>query len=191
MARQRSRDARTRCSMLGAALAAYDKKVAAGEAAPPPPPPIPDITQGMGGLHVSFGAGPHTSLMSQSLPSGGKLSFMGKPPPQPRVRPAVPSGGLLSELPDLELPEPSPHSNSLLSTGAGRLAGLQESGEEEEEEEEGGTSMLDIPRTRTTFEYAASAPATILWGPMGHRPASSSMGGRTPSKTLLAALSDE
>ena len=149
MARQRSRDARTRCSMLGAALAAYDKKVAAGEAAPPPPPPIPDITQGMGGLHVSFGAGPHTSLMSQSLPSGGKLSFMGKPPPQPRVRPAVPSGGLLSELPDLELPEPSPHSNSLLSTGAGRLAGLQESGEEEEEEEEeGGTyapPVLSIP----------------------------------------------
>ena len=71
-----------------------------------------------------------------------------------------------------------------------------------------------------SFAYAASAPATILWGPAAHRYAprlalspltlfclgvlhslslrerlrgrrlgGSSMGGRTPSKTLLEAMS--
>jgi len=126
--------------------------------------------------------------MSQSLPSGGKLSFKGRPPPQPRMRPVNPAGGMLTDLADLELPEPSPHSNSLLTTGGGRLAGLRE--DEEDDDDEGGTSMLEATGARSTYEYAASAPATMLWGPVGHRPGGSAMGGRTPSKTLLAALNE-
>ena len=132
-----------RCQMLGAALAAYDKKVAAGEAdapLPPPPPPAPglsgDLAKGLAGMHVSGGMGAHQGLMSQSLPSGGKLSFKGRAPHQPLIRPINPSGSMLADLPELDMPEPSPHSNSLLTTGGGRLGELRE---DDDEEEEGGT----------------------------------------------------
>lgn len=139
-------------------------------------------------MHVSGGMGAHQGLMSQSLPSGGKLSFKGRAPHQPLIRPINPSGSMLADLPELDMPEPSPHSNSLLTTGGGRLGELRE---DDDEEEEGGTSMLEVTtRHAGTFEYAASAPATMLWGPVGHRPGGSAMGGRTPSKTLLAAMNE-
>jgi len=109
------------------------------------------------------------------------------PPARPRMRPSMPTS--IAQLPILELPEPSPHSSSLLDT---QLRGRAEPAEAEEEEEfVGGTSMLETSAgARQTFVYAASAPATMLWGPTGHGMGSgnSHMGGRTPSRTLLEAL---
>jgi len=111
-------------------------------------------------------------------------------PPKPRVRPS--NAPKLSQLPVLELPEPSPLSNSLLSSSLmdTPLVGLAE----DDAEDVGGTSMLEAPavggRHAAQFACAASAPATMLWGPVGHRSmgATLAMGGRTPSKTLLDAL---
>jgi len=94
-----------------------------------------------------------------------------------------------------ELPEPSPHSSSLLDNPALRPIDIAEGVREEEDDFVGGTSMLEVPnmgRLGGSQMYAASAPATMLWGPAmgGHRCANASaMGGRTPSKTLLEALS--
>lgn len=51
--------------------------------------------------------------------------------------------------------------------------------------------MLDGPSRSGNYVYAASAPATMLWGPVGHKPGMAGMGGRTPSKTLLEALAGE
>jgi len=124
-------------------------------------------------------------MYSQSLPSAGHISFVGRGPPKPRVRPSpAPS---LSLPPTLELPEPSPHSYSLLSMG--------ESPEDETTGEGGddigGLSMFEPPsaaRRQQHFQYAASAPATMLWGSTGHKMGASGLGGRTPSKTLLEAM---
>uniref|UniRef100_A0A7S2NTH0 Uncharacterized protein n=1 Tax=Haptolina brevifila TaxID=156173 RepID=A0A7S2NTH0_9EUKA len=179
--------------MLGAELKAYDQKVAAGEvAAPPPLPPQQPRPPSLAGLHISAQqpkvAGGR-ALMSQSLPSSGHVSMLGRPP-KPRVRPAnTPQ----QSLPLLELPEPSPLSSSLLSSSLldAPLVGLQE---DEAEDDVGGTSMLDMPaigRHAAQMPCAASAPATMLWGPVGHRSmgAAQAMGGRKPSQTLLDALS--
>jgi hypothetical protein len=106
------------------------------------------------------------------------------------MRPKMPN---LSELPILELPEPSPHSNSLLDAPMLRPSFDASVPEEIGEDDEfvGGTSMLEPMNggRMASFAYAASAPATILWGPAAHRLGGSSMGGRTPSKTLLEAMS--
>lgn len=122
--------------------------------------------------------------------------LIGMPPKKPRVRPAAP-GISQQPIPELSLPEPSPHSNSLLDHApihaAAAFAGVGTSSHSEEEEEDvGGTSMIDIPASSSggSFPCAASAPATMLWGPsaMSRRAGVSAMGGRTPSKTLLEAL---
>jgi len=167
--------------MLGAELAAYDQRVAAGDA---PPPSVPTQPQppSLSGLHIG------ATLISQSLPSGGGGHFAGMRMPQrPRMAPVAPSG--VAQLPILELPEPSPHSSSLLDS---RPIDLSEAGEDDEDRDEfvGGTSLLSGGvRPPPNFAYAASAPATMLWGPVGHRLGGIAMGGRTPSKTLLEAMS--
>jgi hypothetical protein len=59
------------------------------------------------------------------------------PPARPRMRPSMPTS--IAQLPILELPEPSPHSSSLLDT---QLRGRAEPAEAEEEEEfVGGTCV--------------------------------------------------
>ena len=101
--------------MLAAALKAHDEKAARGEVPPPPskipePPLLESLT-----LNESMDKGATRPMYSQSLPSGGHISFVGRGPPKPRVRPSpAPS---LSLPPMLELPEPSPISTSLLSSG--------------------------------------------------------------------------
>jgi len=182
--------------MLAAELKKYDERAAAGEAPPPQPgPSVSSLTPSLDGLQISA---PPT--VSQSLPSGGHmnklLSDRMLPPKKPRVRPAAP-GISQQPIPELSLPEPSPHSNSLLdhapihAAAAFATAGTSSRGEEEEEDV-GGTSMIDIPASSSASNYpcAASAPATMLWGPaaMSRRAGVSAMGGRTPSKTLLEAL---
>jgi len=169
--------------MLGAELKAYDKKVAAAPApVPASGPPLLDS------LSLSDApAPPHVSrpMYSQSLPSSSHMSFMA--PPKPRVRPS-PSNSLKVP-PILELPEPSPLSNSLLHA-MGEMGEVGR-GIPEEEEEAGGMSMFDppAPRRQQHAPLAASAPATMLWGPGGPgRITSSGLGGRTPSKTLLEAM---
>mmetsp|Transcript_12148 Transcript_12148/g.30169 ORF Transcript_12148/g.30169 Transcript_12148/m.30169 type:complete len:171 (+) Transcript_12148:136-648(+) len=166
--------------MLAAALKAHDEKVASGEVAPPPKPEPPSFDA----LTLND-TSENTSrpMYSQSLPSGGHTSLVGRAPPKPRVRPSpAPS---LSLPPTLELPEPSPLSYSLLSSG-------ESPDEGEGADDVGGMSMFEPPaaaRRQHNFQYAASAPATMLWGSTGHRMGSSGLGGRTPSKTLLDAMS--
>lgn len=176
--------------MLAGELKAYSARVAAGEvatvpAASPQPPSL-------AGLHLGSNAAP---MVSQSLPSGAHSAFAGAPaPPRPRMGPSAPTG--VSALPILELPEPSPHSSSLLDAPMRPSdPDMPDVGDDEGEDEfVGGTSMLDASAgavaARGNFVYAASAPATMLWGPVGHRfGGSSHMGGRS-SATLLEALSN-
>ena len=146
--------------MLGAALKEYDRRVEKGEAQPPPP--MPPVTQpplqppSMAGLHVSNpGSGAPMGgrgLYSQSLPSSGHLSLIGRGPPKPRVRPMNPMGNL-AELPILELPEPSPHSNSLLESNP--LGAPSE--HDEEEDFTGGTCAATASR-RPRCTRAPSPP---------------------------------
>lgn len=176
--------------MLADALKAYDKKVAAGEAKPPSQPTAPrHEPPSLAGLHVSAPSG----LISQSLPSGGNHFSM--LPPKPRPRPSMPN---ISHLPILELPEPSPHSCSLLDEHPmqhSSMIGQPETGADPMADDVGGTSMLEptasSSRVGSSYMYAASAPATMLWGPAPtqHRLGGNAMGGRTPSKTLLEAMS--
>lgn len=128
--------------MLGAEILAYNKRVAAGEAAPassntpqsraPEPPSL-------AGLHLSDPVSGERSLVSQSLPSGNHLSLHGRPPPKPRFRPSDPPRMDLSQLPILELPEPSPHSSSFLDVPPILDAGATREVAKEEEEDTGGT----------------------------------------------------
>jgi len=174
--------------MLAAALKAHDEKVASGEVAPPPKPEPPSLDSLS--LNQAIEKGGTRPLYSQSLPSGGHMSMVGRGPPKPRVRPSpAPS---LSLPPMLELPEPSPHSVSLLSTSMGESPEEEKTGEGGGDEDTiGGLSMFDPPtaaRRQQQFQYAASAPATMLWGSSARRMAPPGLGGRTPSKTLLEAM---
>ena len=100
--------------MLAAALKAHDEKVASGEVVVPPKRTDPPLLDSLA-LNGSMEKASTRPMYSQSLPSGGHMNFMGTGPPKPRVRPSpAPS---LSLPPTLELPEPSPHSVSLLSLG--------------------------------------------------------------------------
>ena len=89
-------------NMLAAELKRHEAQVAAGDAPPPQLPPR-NLGPTLGTVKAS--------AVSQSLPSTSHLQKMGAYPPKPRVRPSAPS---FSVLPILELPEPSPLSNSLL-----------------------------------------------------------------------------
>mmetsp|Transcript_15174 Transcript_15174/g.32423 ORF Transcript_15174/g.32423 Transcript_15174/m.32423 type:complete len:178 (-) Transcript_15174:1367-1900(-) len=126
-----------------------------------------------------------TNQISQSLPSGNQLSLLAKgQPPKPRVRPSpAPS---FSAVPILELPEPS------LGESYGDTTGfLEDDGDTAapDVEESGGTSLFEnAPPPQVSFQYAASAPASMLWGAHAHKHGMSSMGGRTPSRTMLDAL---
>ena len=56
-----------------------------------------------------------------------------------------------------------------------------------------GISMLAPPvaTAERSYNYAASAPASMLWGLNAHRAGGSSMGGRIVSKTLLEAMTSQ
>jgi len=166
--------------MLAAQLKEYDERVTAG-GAPPPSKPEPPLLDSLS-LSDPIKAGTRP-MYSQSLPSTGGLDNRGHYPPKPRVRPAPST----SNPPLLELPEPSPHSNSFLSS-FGQEGGIPE--DEALTEETGGMSMLEpVSRRQQNQQMAASAPATMLWGASGRRMGPSGLGGRTPSKTLLEAMS--
>jgi len=179
--------------MLGAELAAYQKRLESGDALPPQRPSVAEPPS-LSTLSISA-VGRDVSMVSQSLPSSGHLSAMGKGPPKPRVGPSDPPRPTLTQLPILELPEASPKSSSLLSDSHNvRTIGTKPRNRHEDDtlRVDGGTSLLEVPSVRQgSFVYAASAPATMLWGPGGpRRHGGSSMGGRTPSNTLLSALSN-
>jgi len=174
--------------MLAGELKAYAAKEKAGEVPAQPlalPPENSFAPPSLSGLHVS------APKVSASLPSGGHASLLGSSlPPKPRFRPSMPT---ISQLPALELPEASPLSSSLLeranineTSRPSSSTTTEETGLDEDMV--GGTSMLEIPSRQPNYVYAASAPATMLWGPVGHKPGMAGMGGRTPSKTLLEAL---
>ena len=144
-------------NMLAAELKRHEAQVAAGDAPPPQLPPR-NLGPTLGTVKAS--------AVSQSLPSTSHLQKMGAYPPKPRVRPSAPS---FSVLPILELPEPSPLSNSLLDP-ADRPSPELTSGDPEGEET-GGTSLFALNNSppSTSFVYGASAPATMLWGAHAHR----------------------
>ena len=160
--------------MLAGELQAYNKRVAAGEVSPVPQPQ-PPAPPSLAGLHIGSGA-----PISQSLPSGGHLALVGgRGPPRPRMRPKMPN---LSELPILELPEPSPHSNSLLDAPMLRPSFDASVPEEIGEDDEfvGGTCVpaahhrpcLPLARSpRQTCRYPrlriflASVPTGACWSP--------------------------
>ena len=100
--------------MLAAALKAHDEAAARGEVTAPPTKVDAPLLESLT-LNEPIEKGATRPMYSQSLPSGGHISFVGRGPPKPRVRPSpAPS---LSLPPMLELPEPSPISTSLLSSG--------------------------------------------------------------------------
>ena len=158
--------------MLADALKAYDKKVAAGEAKPPPQPTAPTLEPpSLAGLHVSAPSGG----ISQSLPSGNHFGNM---PKKPRPRPSLPT---ISQLPILELPEPSPHSCSLLDEHPMQhksMLGQPETGAEPMDDDVGGTCV----------ECPSPVPLTALF--FRQRPLALSSGcgcslNFVPSPTLL------
>ena len=133
--------------MLAAELKAHDKKVNSGEISPPikKEPPL------LGALSLNDSLGDPTTghgvrpLYSQSLPNtGGLASFGGLYPAKPRVRPSLST----SNPPILELPEPSPHSSSLLSA-YGHEGGIPE---EALGEESGG--MCACPHRRVPVGFS-------------------------------------
>lgn len=142
-----------------------------------------------GGIPLQGGGGGFPfPQVSQSLPSANHLAFLSSAlPPKPRVRPSPAPSLSLSELPILELPEASlPEGGSSFDGSTGRL---DADGNEPETEESGGTSLFEIPtRQWQSYQYAASAPASMLWGADPHRMGANAMGGRTPSRTMLDAL---
>ena len=143
----------------------------------------------LGGMRLGAGGAGGPSTCSQSLPSQSHMALR-TAPVKPRVRPSpAPS---FNGVPIMELPEPSPMSSSLMDK-MGDLVLEQQMGMGAEEETQGGVSML-APPTATpeqSYNYAASAPASMLWGANAHRALGSAMGGRTPSKTLLSAMSEQ
>lgn len=168
--------------MLAAELAAHSEQVASGSV------PEPEAKELISSLRIDgeFSRGQHRSLLSQSLPSGGIHAHMGNYPPKPRPKPTMPPSSLMS-LPILELPEPSPQSSSLLERTGGLSAAMAT-----DDDDRVGVSLFQAPsrRQQTSFVYAASAPASGLYGPKAHRQGNNAMGGRTPSKTLLEAMAN-
>jgi len=137
-----------------------------------------------GAIPISGGAFPQ---ISQSLPSANHLAYMSSAlPPKPRPRPVRPPSHSLSELPILELPEASLTEGTSLDGSTGRI---DDDDAEPETEESGGTSLFEIPRRQwESYQYAASAPASMLWGADPHKMGASAMGGRVASRTMLDAL---
>ena len=95
-----------------------------------------------------------------------------------------------------DLPEQSPMSTSLMDRIGERAMEKQMGamGATEEDSMQGyGISMLAPPvaTAEHSYNYAASAPASMLWGANAHKAGGSSMGGRMPSKTLLEAMSSQ
>jgi len=148
--------------MLAGELQAYNRRVDAGEVSGPAPPP-PSLPQtappSLADLHIS-----------QSLPTGGHFAFGGKRgPPRPRMGPTKMTN--LSQLPILELPEPSPHSNSLLDPqfrplDVGESIAAANSDEEDDEFEcAGGTCVTPRPhralRPQRALVHAASSHHSI------------------------------
>ena len=177
--------------MLAGELQRYNQRVQSGEV-PQQPSPSQQQPPPLGGAHVP-------AALSQSLPSGGGHLHGMRVPPQPRMRPRAPptmAGPPILELPEqsphssslldshplrpggLEEEEeedefvggtcvsrgartPPPRPYFLLATlTPTRYACLTR------------RSMLEATSDRhghSPFLCAASAPATMLWGPGGHR----------------------
>lgn len=132
-------------AMLGAALAAYDAKVERGEVAAPSQPA--QQPPSLAGLQIG-GPSEGKAMYSQSLPS--RSGMPGLYPPKPRMRPVAEP--MLEEMALLELPEPSPHSSSLLdehmssrSGASGPLEGVPEG--DAEDGFVGGTCVPLTPRS--------------------------------------------
>lgn len=89
--------------------------------------------------------------------------LIGMPPKKPRVRPAAP-GISQQPIPELSLPEPSPHSNSLLDHApihaAAAFAGVGTSSHSEEEEEDVGGTYVHARSPAPT--HASAAPEHTL-----------------------------
>lgn len=150
----------------------------------------------MRGLRIGSGGG--CSSMAQSLPSHSHMAMHAAAPPRkPRVHPSpAPS---FAGVPLMDLPEQSPMSTSLMDRigeramekgmGVMGVAGVAE----EDSMSAYGISMLAPPvsSAERSYNYAASAPASMLWGANAHKAGGSSMGGRMPSKTLLEAMSSQ
>jgi len=172
--------------MLAGELAAYKKRTNVPVSAPPP-----SNDEEVGQTAGDPTQGPLRGVVCQSLPVGNHFSSMAiHMPPKPRVRPS-PAPSLLAELPILELPEASPNVSPPTYEG-GRRSGSDssETAPVPDMEESGGTSLmvsLSCPPP-TTHVMAASAPASMLWGPNAHKPGAPAMGGRQPSRTLLEAM---
>jgi hypothetical protein len=159
-----------RGKMLADALKAYDKKVAAGEAKPPPQPTAPTHEPpSLAGLHVSAPSG----QISQSLPSGGNHFSM--LPPKPRPRPSMPN---ISHLPILELPEPSPHSCSLLDEHPmqhSSMIGQPETGADPMADDVGGTCVErplppSLPPSPRIFAPRVAPFVPFVWERLEQRP---------------------
>ena len=146
----------------------------------------------MGGLRLGPGGGGCSSI-AQSLPSHSHMA-MHAAPRKPRVHPSpAPS---FAGVPLMDLPEQSPMSTSLMDRIGERAMEKQMGvmGATEEDSMQGyGISMLAPPvaTAEHSYNYAASAPASMLWGANAHKAGGSSMGGRMPSKTLLEAMSSQ
>jgi len=177
-------------AMLAAELAAHKQKSKTtalpinSEVGPTASIPTADSASTYSSLSVGDGA-----QVSQSLPIGGHSSLLSfnAPPKKPRgVRPSpAPS---FTAVPILELPEPS-LSDSFGDTTGGLPEEVETATAAPDAEESGGTSLFAPPEPRdVSFQYAASAPASMLWGAHARKPGSSAMGGRVPSKTMLDVM---
>ena len=124
--------------MLAAALKAHENVATQSSSPKANADASGQIASCVGGLNIS-GSSPMKQTCSQSLPSTAHFpSGFGAYPAKPRVRPTPAPG--LSQLPILELPEPSPHSSSFLDKiGFDTVAEGHEGNGDAEEFERGGT----------------------------------------------------
>jgi len=139
----------------------------------------------------NFSGGHHGGeLRAMSLPADTHMIPLSAIPPKPRVRPSPAPSLNLADFPILELPEPSlGESASFSASPPGTVVADDDTVDAVHVEESGGTSLfVPPPRAENVFVAAASAPASMLWGPHAHKHARSAMGGRTPSSTILEAM---
>lgn len=145
--------------MLAGELKAFDAKVAAGQAPPPTQPPAQSALAppSLAGLHVS------KAPLSQSVPVMQGHLVGSFPPAKPRPRPSATG---LSQLPILELPEPSPHSCSLLDD-APVQQGSSMAHEEDDDDFVGGTCALPlgVPGPPSLPQAAANPPRASARSP--------------------------
>jgi hypothetical protein len=177
--------------MLAGELAAYKQRATVPVSMPAPNAGDEEVGQTAGDPTQ----GPLRGQICHSLPVGNHFSSMAHGmPAKPRVRPS-PAPSLLSNLPMFSLPESSPCVSPPTFEG-GRRSGSDSSEEKTaagpDQEESGGTSLMVSLSCPPPIAHvmAASAPASMLWGPQGHAPGAPALGGRQPSRTLLQAMEE-